>query len=216
MHGLREWWSRLQDLGPLYGYYPNAAKTWLIVKPSFLSGAQQIFDGTGVQVTVEEKRHLGAALGSHSFTDRYVSEKVELWSRLVDKLSGIARMHPHAAYAAFTHGLCNKWIYFLRTIPGISELLKPLEEVISLKFIPALVGRAVSAEERALLALPIQLGGLGIVDPQTVSGSEFVASEKITSSLVARILQHELFFDSGVLDAQHLAKSEIVLSKRRA
>ena len=88
--------------------------------------------------------------------------------------------------------------------------------MISLKFIPALVGRAVSAEERALLALPIRLGGLGIVDPQTVSGSEFVASEKITSSLVARILQHELFFDSGVLDAQHLAKSEIVLSKHRA
>ena len=116
LHGLREWWSRLQDLGPLYSYYPNAAKTWLIVKPPFLSGAQQIFDGTGVQVTVEGKRHLGAALGSHSLTDCYVSEKVELWSRLVDKLSGIARIHPHAAYAAFTHGLCNKWTYFLRTI----------------------------------------------------------------------------------------------------
>ena len=80
------------------GYYPNAAKTWLIVKSPFLSGAQRIFDGTGVQVTVEGKHHLGAALGSHSFTDRYVSEKVELWSRLVDKLSGIARIHPHAAY----------------------------------------------------------------------------------------------------------------------
>ena len=104
----------------------------------------------------------------------------------------------------------------MRTISGISELLKPLEEVIALKFIPALVGRAVSAEERTLLALPVRLGGLGIVDPQTVSGSEFVVLEKITSSLVAKILQHELFFDGGVLDAQRLAKSEIVLSKRRA
>ena len=28
-------------------------------------------------------------------------------------------------------------------------------------------------DERALLALPIRLGGLGIVDPQTVSDSEF-------------------------------------------
>ena len=102
------------------------------------------------------------------------------------------------------------------TIPGISELLKPLEEVIALKFIPALVGRAVSVEERALLALPIRLDGLGIVDPQTVSGSEFAALEKVTSSLMARILQHELSFDGGVLDAQRLAKSEIVLSKRRA
>ena len=145
-------------------------------------------------------------------SDHYVSEKVELRSCLLDRLSGIVRIHPHAAYAAFTHGLCNKWT-FLRTIPGISELLKSLEEVIALKFIPALVGRAVSAEERTLLALPIRLGGLGIVDPQTVSGSEFVASERVTSSL---ILQHKLSFDSGVLDAQRLAKSEIVLSKRQA
>ena len=88
----------------------------------------------------------------------------------------------------------------LHTIPRVSELLKPLEEVITLKFIPALVGRAVSVEERALLALPIRLGGLGIVDPQTVSGSEFAASEKVTSPLVARILQHELSLDGGVLD----------------
>ena len=52
--------------------------------------------------------------------------------------------------------LLNKWTYFLHTIPGISELLKPLEEVIAFKFIPVLVGRAVSAEERALLAVPIR------------------------------------------------------------
>ena len=57
---------------------------------------------------MEGKHHLGTALGSHSFTDCYVSEKVKLWSRLVDRLSEIARIHPHAAYAAFTHGLCNK------------------------------------------------------------------------------------------------------------
>ena len=56
---------------------------------------------------------------------------------------------------------------FLCTIPGISELLKPLEEVNALKFIPALVYRAVSVEERALLALLIRSGGLGIVDLQT-------------------------------------------------
>ena len=104
----------------------------------------------------------------------------------------------------------------LRTIPRVSELLKPLEEVITLKFIPALVGRAVSVEERALLALPIRLGGLGIVDPQTVSRSEFAASEKVTYPLVARILQHELSFDGGILDAQRLAKSEVVLSKCQA
>ena len=29
---LREWCKNIQKIGPDYGYYPNAAKTWLIVK----------------------------------------------------------------------------------------------------------------------------------------------------------------------------------------
>ena len=30
--GLRSWWSQLASLGPKYGYFANAAKTWLITK----------------------------------------------------------------------------------------------------------------------------------------------------------------------------------------
>ena len=167
-------------------------------------------------MTVEGKRHLGAALGSRSFTEQYVSEKVDSWSHCVAKLSDLAKVHPHYAYSAFTHGLCNKWTYFLRTIPGISSLLKPLEAVISSKFIPALMGRFVSNDERALLALPIRMGGLGIIDPQTVSDSEFAASEKVTFPLVGLILQQEMSFGCHVVGAQRLAKSEVVASKRQA
>ena len=105
---------------------------------------------------------------------------------------------------------------FLRTIPGISSLLQPLEVIISSKFIPALTGRLVSDDERTLLALPIRLGGLGIVDPQTVSDSEFVVSEKVTSPLVGLILQQDLSFGCHVVDAQRLAKSEVIASKRQA
>ena len=53
LHGLHDWWSRLQDLGSLYGYSPNASKTWLIVKRAYFSDTQRLFEGTGVQVTVE-------------------------------------------------------------------------------------------------------------------------------------------------------------------
>ena len=80
LHGLRDWWSKLRDLGSLYGYYPNALKTWLIVKPAYLSDAQWLFEGTGVQVTVEGRRHLGGVFGSRLFTEQYVSEKVDSWS----------------------------------------------------------------------------------------------------------------------------------------
>ena len=42
-HGLRIWWDQLSQLGPLYGYYPNAKKTWLVVKPKHLEQARKVF-----------------------------------------------------------------------------------------------------------------------------------------------------------------------------
>ena len=30
---LLAWWQDLQKSGPLFGYFPKASKTWLIVKP---------------------------------------------------------------------------------------------------------------------------------------------------------------------------------------
>ena len=45
-------------------------------------------------------------------------------------LADIAKTQPHAAYSAFIHGEQHKYTYFLRTIAGISENLKPLDEVI--------------------------------------------------------------------------------------
>ena len=84
------------------------------------------------------------------------------WSRCIGQLSDIAKVHPHAAYAAFVHGVCSKWTYFVRTIPQISTLLGPLEDAISVKFLPALTGKSFSDIERSIFSLPTRLGGLGI------------------------------------------------------
>jgi len=56
----------------------------------------------------------------------------------VQKLSKIARVQPHVAYCAFTHGLIGKWTYFLCTIPDVSDLLELLEATITGEFIPAI------------------------------------------------------------------------------
>ena len=63
---LHEWWVKLNNLGPPFGYFPNPSKTWLIVKEKHLSTATQRFLNTGVNITTEGKRHLGAALASSS------------------------------------------------------------------------------------------------------------------------------------------------------
>ena len=127
---LRTWWDRISKIGPNYGYYPNTTKTWLIVKDNNLEEATTLFQGMGVSVTVERKRHLRAAIGKKSFIESYVKHKVSGWVLEVEFLSSIAVTQPHAAYAVFTHGQMSKWTYQTRTIPNIGDLFKPVENAI--------------------------------------------------------------------------------------
>ena len=103
--GLYDCWCRLKSLGPSYGY---ASKTWLIVKPEHFDLAGEVFRGTGIRVTSEGKRHLGACIGSQQFTTEYVNEKVRFWTASLLMLSKIDKSHPHVAYCAYVHGLANK------------------------------------------------------------------------------------------------------------
>ena len=78
-------------------------------------------------------------------------------------LSAIAATQPHAAYSAYTHGLFGKWTYWLQTCADIESLLVPLEESLSIKFIPSLTSRPPwNDSERDILAPPPRLGGLGL------------------------------------------------------
>lgn len=51
LQALRIWWDKLCKLGPAYGYYPKASKTWLVIKPGMRGEAERVFAGTGVQLT---------------------------------------------------------------------------------------------------------------------------------------------------------------------
>ena len=129
MH-LRQWWEEMQQLGPTFGYYPNAKKSWVIAKPDKVDLARELFKNTDVQVTDEGQRHLGAVIGSMTFRKKYIQEKVGYWISEIEKLAEIAKTEPHAAYTAFTFGLKQKWNYISRTIPGVGSMLQPMEKCI--------------------------------------------------------------------------------------
>ena len=101
---LKAWWDALVKEGPRYGYFPKAKKTWLITSEEKLEEAKKVFDGSGVQITAEGMRHLGAVIGSKKFRDTYITKKIQKWTTSVEKLSKIAVTQPHAAYSAFTGG----------------------------------------------------------------------------------------------------------------
>ena len=73
---LKAWWTMLSSSGPSYGYFVNPGKTWLIVKPQHERDAKELFSGTGIG-------NLGAALGSHSFLESYISDKVQMWTSTI-------------------------------------------------------------------------------------------------------------------------------------
>ena len=151
---LRSWWDKLQLTGPQFGYFPNPDKTWLVVKLDYAKIAKEQFQNTGIKISVDGQRHLGAAIRSQSFIKAYIRDKVAGWVSEVERLSSIAKHQLHFAYAVFTHGLSGKWAFIMRTIPDIEDELQPLEDAIQYSFLPALTGRqAVRDAERELLAL---------------------------------------------------------------
>ncbi len=124
---------------------------------------------------------------TEDYRNSYVDAKVAAWIDDVKQLAEIAVEEPQVALTAYTKGLCRRWVYTQRTIAGISENFKPLEDVISNNFIPAILGRQVSDLERQLLALPVRHGGLGVQDPSKTSQYEYESSVKITEQLTSLI-----------------------------
>ena len=129
----------------------------LIVKEEYLEKAKALYGEEGVVITTEGQRHLGAAIGSDAYREKY-----------------IARSDPQACFAAFTFGLVHKWSYFQRTVPKSSSCYEPLETAIRNKLIPAITGRSSCSDvERELYELPCRLGGLGISNPVKTADEAF-------------------------------------------
>jgi len=92
------------SLGPSFGYFPNANKTWFVTKTQFDSIGKKIFGDTAVNVTSEGRPHLGAPIGTSKYVEKFTVNKVNNWILEVDTLSSIATSQLHAAYACFPMG----------------------------------------------------------------------------------------------------------------
>ena len=115
---IRRWWIRLCELGHLFGYFPNAGKSWLVVKQEYLPKDEQLFADLGVQITSAGRRYLGGAMGCPDFVRGYLEELIQEGLEHLERLTTFAVSQPHAAYAAFVHGFSAKWSYFQRVIPA--------------------------------------------------------------------------------------------------
>ena len=99
----------------------------------------------------------------------------------------------------------------IRTIPNIDDQLQPFEDAIRHKFLPSLTGQTeLSDETRDLMALPVRLGGLGIINPTKNNTSHHQSSENITAPLVSLILEQSHTYHQEAKAEQLRAKKEAV------
>ena len=154
-------------------------------------------------------------IGTQASVESYVKQKVSVWVNAVEHLSSIAHTQPHAAYAAFTHGLMSKWTYLTRAIPNIGDLLSPLKDIIRQKPLPSLTGQnAFNDVTRDLMALPVRLGGLGITNPSADTPFNHDASMKITAPLTALIMDQSPLYSNTTKVEQLRIKKESMKAKK--
>ena len=124
------WWDQIPQLGPPFGYFPSAKKTWLAVKSQYLELARSLFADCRVNVTADGRPYLGAAVGSPSYVGSYVSSKVDSWVAELKLLASSAVTQLHTAFSAFSRGLISKWLFIARTVSITGRLFQPLKDCI--------------------------------------------------------------------------------------
>ena len=85
-----------------------------------------------------------------------------------------------------------------------------MERAIADLLIPSITGHTCTREERDLLALPVRMGGLGLIKPCQVATSEYEASVKVTTPLVQQIVSQDQTLPDAVetRTLQHSARKE--------
>jgi len=213
---LREWWDALNSNGPQLGYFPEASKTWLVVKKPFEDEAKRIFAGTEVKITTEGRKYLGSPIGTKDFMMSFVSKVISEWVKELTDLTNISKQEPQVCYSAYVFGLSKRWLYLMRTTPDIADLFEPLESCITEQFLPSLFRQFKADVLREVIALPAKLGGLSIFNPILTAPSEYQYSRSATEPLVNLILDQKISFESVNIHKDIQDKKSLIAKSKAA
>ena len=207
---LHEWWQDIQVSGPPLGYFPNAVKTWLIVKPEHRERADQLFQDINV---TDGHEFLGSFIGNAEGAAAFVDDKIAEWEEDINALVEIAKIEPQLAYCAYVFGISRRWQFVCRTTPNIYEPMKKLERLIREKLIPAFIGCREVSDIRKVYALPARLGGLGIGNPVEDAAFEYENSMLITEQLTDAIFHQHSQLN---IDEERQAGAKAEVSSRKS
>ncbi len=178
--------KRLKELGPQYGYFPEASKSILVVRESNLEAAEKFFSSQQFRVTTGE-RYLGGYIGAREDQDEWVDGKTTDWTKAVRELAKVAVRYPQSAYAGLQKSLQQEWQFLQRVVPSIGEKFEGVEKAISDDFLPALFNDKIHESDKRweLAGLPVKHTGLALPNPTTSTESNYEASTLVCSHIVA-------------------------------
>jgi hypothetical protein len=202
---LRQFFLRLQEIGPAYGYFPEPSKSILIVQAHNRTRARSTFDDLGFKVQTGS-RYLGGYISSKADGEMWVQEKVTFWTSAVTDLAFAALSHPQAAFAGLQQSLQHKWQFIQRVIDDIGDCSFDVQAAIADIFLPALYGETLKdcTYRRNLSALPVKFAGLALPDPSASSEGNYKASTLLCSHILAAFRGTESFSSA---DHQSLRKA---------
>jgi hypothetical protein len=204
---LLNWFNKLLQVGPYYGYFLKPNKCHLIVKEPYFELAKNIFGGTGVNI-VTSHRFLGGVIGDPSGQHKFITSTVQESSNHITLLSSIANDQPQVAYSALSKSLQFEWNFLQRVTHNCNHLFQPIEDALLTKFIPSLMGHDCTALERSLFSLPVKLGGLNIKILTANANIAYNSSRSATSLLIDSIKHNSPDFlitdhECLVLESKH-------------
>ena len=116
------------------------------------------------------------------------------WIKQLEILTKFACTEPHAAFSGFIHGLRHYYTYFMRTVPGLSHLLKPPDDAIDTFIKVLLQGYTFNPTECVLFLLPAKYGGMGLITPSEICQGEYRNSQAITWETNNKVLRSKVQF----------------------
>ena len=87
MSSLKQWWTNLVNIGPKFGYFLNANKSWLVVKAEHWEEAKKIFAHSQLNVTKSGRNYLGAPLVDLEDCNSFEEGKVTNWIAEIEHLA---------------------------------------------------------------------------------------------------------------------------------
>jgi hypothetical protein len=101
---LRQFFLRLQEIGPAYGYFPEPTKSILIARTHSQHVTKSTFQDLRFKVTTGSC-YLSSYISSQADWELWVRKKVAFWTSAVTGLAFVALSHPQTAFAGLQKSL---------------------------------------------------------------------------------------------------------------